>query len=159
MLVSLNLGVLLGGDILAHKVWDHLQRHDLAMAIIVVLHIVQWIVASALLLVQFSTIYYYAPDLKAKCWQWLTPGAMLGLLGWIGASLGLKAYLHFFNSYSVTYGSLGAVIVLLTWFYISGLMLLLGAEINSEIQAAVVERQLRLNGELLRGAETTVPDL
>ncbi|WP_263377948.1 YihY/virulence factor BrkB family protein [Granulicella paludicola] len=159
VLVSLNLGVLLGGDILARKVWDHMQRHDLAMAIVVLLHIVQWIVASALLLVQFSTIYYYAPDLKAKCWQWLTPGAMLGLLGWVGASLGLKAYLHFFNSYSVTYGSLGAVIVLLTWFYISGLMLLVGAEINSEIQAAVVERQLRLNGELLRGAETTVPDL
>ena len=49
------------------------------------------------------------------------------------ASLALRVYLHFFNNYTVTYGSLGAVIILLTWFYITGLMLLLGAEINSEI--------------------------
>jgi membrane protein len=159
VLVSLNLAVLLGGDVLAHSMWEHVRQAQAAMAMIVALHIVQWTVASALLLAQFSTIYYYAPDLKAKCWQWLTPGAMLGLLGWVGASLGLKVYLHLFPSYSITYGSLGAVIVLLTWFYITGLMLLVGAEINSEIQAAVVERQLRLNGELLRGAETTVPDL
>jgi len=53
------------------------------------------------------------------------------------ASLGFRAYLHFFNSFSITYGSLGAVIVLLTWFYITGLMILLGAEINSEIEKAV----------------------
>jgi len=51
-------------------------------------------------------------------------------------------YLHFFNNYSVTYGSLGAVIILLTWFYITGLMLLLGAEINSEIEAYAAEQRL-----------------
>ena len=58
------------------------------------------------------------------------------------ASLGLRVYLHFFNTYSITYGSLGAVIILLTWFYITGLMLLLGAEINSEIEAAAAEKRL-----------------
>ena len=51
-------------------------------------------------------------------------------------------YLNFYNSYSVTYGSLGAVIILLTWFYITGLMLLVGAEINSEIEAAAAERKV-----------------
>jgi membrane protein len=50
--------------------------------------------------------------------------------------------LHFFNSYSVTYGSLGAVIILLTWFYMTGLMLLAGAEINSEIEAAAAEQKV-----------------
>jgi membrane protein len=64
------------------------------------------------------------------------------MAGWLLASLGLRVYLHFFNNYSVTYGSLGAVIILLTWFYITGLMLLLGAEINSEIEAAAVEAAL-----------------
>jgi membrane protein len=56
--------------------------------------------------------------------------------------MGLRIYLHYFDNYSVTYGSLGAVIILLTWFYLTGLMLLLGAEINSEIAAAVAEKKL-----------------
>jgi membrane protein len=60
------------------------------------------------------------------------------------ASLALRLYLHFSNSYSLAYGSLGAVIILLTWFYITGLMLLVGAEINSEIEAAAAEKQLAL---------------
>jgi membrane protein len=59
------------------------------------------------------------------------------------ASLGLRAYLHFFNNYTVTYGSLGAVIILLTWFYITGLMLLLGAEINGQIEAGAAEQKLQ----------------
>jgi membrane protein len=52
-------------------------------------------------------------------------------------------YLHFFNNYTATYGSLGAVIILLTWFYITGLMLLLGAEINSQTEAAAAEKTLQ----------------
>jgi membrane protein len=64
------------------------------------------------------------------------------------ASLGFRVYLHFFNSYSVTYGSLGAVVVLLMWFYITGLTLLAGAELNSEIQAAVAEKRLKQTGTL-----------
>jgi membrane protein len=66
----------------------------------------------------------------------------VGIVGWVLASLLLRAYLHFFNFYSLTYGSLGAVIILLMWFYISGFMLLLGAEINSEIEAAAAEMKL-----------------
>jgi membrane protein len=58
------------------------------------------------------------------------------------ASLGLRVYLHFFDTYSITYGSLGAVIILLTWFYISGFMLLFGAEVNSEIEAATAQNRL-----------------
>lgn len=67
----------------------------------------------------------------------------MGIIGWLLASLGLRAYLHFFNNYTVTYGSLGAVIILLTWFYITGFMLLLGAEINRQIEAAAAERILQ----------------
>jgi membrane protein len=56
----------------------------------------------------------------------------------------LRVYVHFFNNYAVTYGGLGAVIILLTWFYLSGLMLLLGAEINSEIEAVAAAKRLAL---------------
>jgi membrane protein len=68
------------------------------------------------------------------------------MLGWLAASLGLRVYVHYFNNYSATYGSLGTVIILLTWFYLSGLMLLVGGEINSEIEAAVHEKKLAAAG-------------
>jgi membrane protein len=112
--------------------------------------VIAWTVATALLALAFSVIYYWAPDLKVRCWHWLTPGGAIGIVGWLLASLALRVYLHFFNSFSVTYGSLGAVIILLTWFYITGLMILLGAEVNSEIEAAEAER--RLGAELEPGA-------
>jgi len=147
VLVSLDLALLLGDGLLKAMLWtrlgEHMGRYALARASIVAVHALLWPATCALLLLQFSTIYYFAPDLQAKRWRWVTPGAALGLAGWVAASLGLKVYLHFFNSFSVTYGSLGAVIVLLTWFYITGLMILLGGEVNSEIQATVVERRLQ----------------
>jgi membrane protein len=146
VMVTANLGVLLGGDLIAKLAYVRIWHHALATATAIAVHLVQWIVASGLLLLQFSTIYYFAPDLKAKRWHWMTPGAAIGIFGWVVASLGLRVYLHFFDNFSLTYGSLGAVIILLTWFYITGLMLLLGAEINSEIQAAVIEKQLKAAG-------------
>jgi membrane protein len=141
LLITLNLAVLLGADFATHAVWGHVAQRWLAWSAVIAMRVVAWVFALLMLVVQFSVVYYYAPDLANKRWHWLTPGAAMGIVGWVAASLGLKVYLHYFNSYSLTYGSLGAVIVLLTWFYITGLMLLLGAEINSEIQAAVVERQ------------------
>ena len=87
-------------------------------------------------------IYYWAPDLKARCWHWLTPGGALGIVGWLLASLVLRIYLNFYNSFSVTYGSLGAVIILMTWFYITGLMLLVGAEVNGQIEAAAAQMRV-----------------
>lgn len=101
-----------------------------------------WILAAAFLALSFAAVYYWAPDLRKRQWHWITPGAMLGIVGWLLASLGFRMYLHFFDSYSVTYGSLGAVVVLLMWFYITGLMLLVGAEFNSELEAAAMEARL-----------------
>jgi membrane protein len=143
---TVDLAVLLGGDSIARFAYERIWHHDLASSTVLVIHLVQWTVASGLLLVQLSTIYYFAPDLKAKRWHWITPGAVIAIFGWIVSSLGLRVYLHFFNSFTIAYGSLGAVIVLLTWFYMTGLMLLLGAEINSEIQAAVMEKRLKTAG-------------
>ena len=146
VLVTVNLAVLLGGDLMARMAYVKIWHHALATSTAITIHLVQWTVASGFLLLQFSTIYYFAPDLKVKCWHWVTPGAVIGLFGWVVSSLGLRVYLHFFNSFTITYGSLGGVIVLLTWFYITGLMLLLGAEINSEIQAAVMEKKMKEAG-------------
>jgi membrane protein len=148
VMVTANLAVLLGGDLLARLMYVWIWHHRLAAGTAFLIHALQWTVASGLLLLQFSTIYYFGPDLKAKRWHWVTPGAVIGLLGWVASSLGLRIYLHYFDSFTITYGSLGAVIVLLTWFYMTGLMLLLGAEVNSEIQAAVAEKHLKESGVL-----------
>ncbi len=96
--------------------------------------IVGWALTLFLLSVVFALTYYWAPDVDEPKWQWLTPGALAGILVWIAASLGFRLYLHYFDSYSKTYGSMGAVMVLLLWFYVSGFALLFGAEINSAVE-------------------------
>jgi membrane protein len=121
-----------------------------AIAAAAAARLIAWFVATALLALTFAVIYYWAPDVKTRCWHWMTPGGAIGILGWLIASLGFRAYIHFFNSFSPTYGSLGAVIILLTWFYITGLMLLLGAEINSEIEAAAAETRISTSSAAVR---------
>ena len=96
-----------------------------------VIKIAQWPVAIALVLLGFALVYFFAPDVKEQKWHWITPGAIIGVALWLAASFALKIYLHFFDRYSATYGSLGAVIVLLLWFYVLGASLLFGAEVNS----------------------------
>jgi membrane protein len=83
-------------------------------------------------------VYYAAPNLKHRCWQWLSPGALFATVGWVAASGLLRVYFHFFTSYAKTYGSLGAVMVLMTWLYVTGTMLLLGAEVNMVMEVAAV---------------------
>ncbi len=136
------LASMLGGDLLAS--FAHYWVHDefLQLAAIFAARAAGWTTATALLALTFAVVYYWAPDLKTRCWHWLTPGAAIGILAWLLASLAFRVYLYFFNSFSVTYGSLGAVIILLMWFYITGLMLLAGAEVNSEIEAAAAERRV-----------------
>jgi membrane protein len=97
------------------------------------------VLALTFVVLAFALIYYYAPDVKERHWYWITPGSVIGVLLWALSSIALRAYLHFFDSYSKTYGSLGAVIILMLWFYITGLAFLVGGEINSTIEHAAAE--------------------
>jgi membrane protein len=105
-----------------------------------VIRIVAWTIAACILALSLAVLYYWAPAWEERHWRWLTPGTAVGVIGWLLASLGFRVYIHYFNNYTVTYGSLGAVIILLMWFYISGLMLLLGAEIDTVVDAAAEKR-------------------
>jgi membrane protein len=140
--ITLSLAALFAGDFVS--TWLHHNWHEAIISGTTVLlaRICGWILAAVFLAFSFAAVYYWAPDLRVRQWHWITPGAMLGILGWLLASLGFRMYLHFFDSYSVTYGSLGAVVILLMWFYITGLMLLLGAEFNSELEAAAMEAKV-----------------
>jgi membrane protein len=97
----------------------------------------EWPIALIFVLFSLTLVYYLAPDKRGR-WHWLTPGSVVGVLAWVAASLLLRAYLHFFNSYSRTYGSLGAVMILLLWLYLTGLAILVGGKINAEIELAEV---------------------
>jgi membrane protein len=79
----------------------------------IVIKIVQWPVAIALVLLGFALVYFFAPDINDQKWHWITPGAISGVTLWLAVSFALKIYLHFFDRYSATYGSLGTVILLL----------------------------------------------
>jgi membrane protein len=94
----------------------------------------QWPIALVFLFLSFDLVYCFAPNLPHRKWRWLTPGATVAVLLWLAVSFGLRVYLHFFNSYSRTYGSLGALIVLMLWLYLTGMAVLIGGEINSELE-------------------------
>jgi membrane protein len=143
IIVTLGLASMLLGDYFVRLAEQRVPEVLLRTAAIVALRLTSWTIATALLALTFAVLYYWAPDCKKRRWHWLTPGGAVGIAGWLLASFALRVYLHFFNNYSVTYGSLGAVIILLTWFYLTGLMLLIGAEINSQTEAAAVEIKLQ----------------
>ncbi|HEX8924879.1 MAG TPA: YihY/virulence factor BrkB family protein [Terriglobales bacterium] len=98
--------------------------------------IAQYPVSIFFLLLSYSLVYYYAPNVEHPQWHWVTPGASVGVVLWIAVSFALQLYLHFFDTYTATYGSIGAVMILLLWFYVSGLAMLVGGEINAAIERA-----------------------
>jgi membrane protein len=96
--------------------------------------IVQWPIAFLLVTTAVGLVYYFAPDAEQE-WVWITPGAVLATLLWVVTSLLFKIYVANFADYNA-YGAVGGVIVLMLWFYISGLAILVGAEMNAEIEHA-----------------------
>lgn len=130
------LAIVLYGGAIADFVGSHVGLSDVT---VMAWHIAQWPIALLFIVLSFAVLYYWGPDTDQQ-WQWITPGSVVGVLLWIGASLLFRVYLHFFNTYSKTYGSLGAAIVLLLWLYISGMAIMVGGEINSEIENAAAER-------------------
>jgi membrane protein len=115
------------------------QTLGLNAALLIAGRVLQWSLALGFVVLAFALIYYFAPDVEEQHWYWITPGSVVGVVLWTVASAALRGYLHFFNSYSKTYGSLGAVMILMLWFYITGLAFLIGGQINSTIEHAAAE--------------------
>ena len=135
-LMIVALVIVLYGGAIAQFVGSHT---GLSSVVVLAWKFAQWPVAVFFIVLAFALMYYWGPDADQR-WTWITPGSLFGVLLWIGASLGFRIYLHFFNSYSRTYGSLGAVIIMLYWLFITGLAILIGGEINSEIENAAARR-------------------
>ncbi len=117
------------GPIAAEFVARHLGMH----LIPIVIDVIRWPILLFTAILAVALLYYFTPNVRQQ-WRWLTPGSIFAVVGWIASSLLFAFYVNNFGSYNKTYGSIGAVIVLLTWMYLGGLVLLLGGQINAVIK-------------------------
>lgn len=135
LLIIACMVLLIFGPQLGHGLVDYF---GLGTAFDVAWLMLRWPVVLFLMMVAAALIYYFAPDVEQD-WRWITPGSVFAVLVGISVSFGFAYYVNSFGQYDRTYGSIGAVIVLLTWMYLSGLSLLVGGEINAEIEHAPAE--------------------
>lgn len=112
------------------------QRAGLAPAFVLAWQIVRWPLIFGFLLLAFDLLYHFAPNRPRVRWHWLRRGTLLAVALWLAASLGLRFYATNFANYSLAYGALGAVIVLLLWFYLASIAILAGAEVNARFEHA-----------------------
>lgn len=97
----------------------------------IILNIFSFIVVAVVLVTAFALIYSFAPNHTPFTWRWITPGAITAIVLWLIFSAGFRVYLHYFNSYSKTYGSVGAIMILLLWLYLTALVILIGGVVNA----------------------------
>src|SRR5688572_25427495 len=131
LFIVLAFALVIAGPTVAERLADRLY---LGAAFEWTWKIAQWPVVFALVSGALAVVYYFAPDAEQD-WVWLTPGSIAATAMWLVASLGFKYYLANFGGYE-SYGVVGGVMVLMLWFYITGLVILLGAEMNAEIEHA-----------------------
>jgi membrane protein len=130
LIIAALLILLFAGEISEHLTQYFSQNPFYASFWIVV----QMVIVLAFVLFAFAVIYYFAPNLYDQKWYWITPGSIVGVVLWLLVSLIFRIYLRYYDTYSTTYGSLGAVIVLILWLYLTGVAIMIGGKINAEIE-------------------------
>jgi len=130
------------------------NRYGLGPAFTSAWTVLQWLFVLVFVFLAFQLIYYFAPDLHEQQLRWLAPGAMIGVCLWLLVSFLFGSYLNFYNTYSVVYGSLGAVIILMLWFYLTGVTILIGGEINAILEQAAA----RAGDPEAKAAGEKIPD-
>ncbi len=128
--VLTSIGVLVSGE-LAVQIGNLLGVGDTALTI---WNLAKWPVIVLLVSLLFSILYYATPNVRQPGFRWVTPGGLLAVLLWILASAAFALYVANFSSYNETYGTLGGVIAFLVWLWITNIVVLLGAELNAEIE-------------------------
>jgi membrane protein len=148
LIISALLLILYGGEI-GEAIAVYFNQGSLFTSLWVLLQVP---VVLLFVLMVFAVIYYFAPNVYDQKWYWITPGSILGVALWLLVSVLFRVYLRHFDSYSVTYGSLGALIVLMLWFYLTGVAILIGGKINAEIEN--VAAHAGMPGAKLHGEKT-----
>ena len=124
------VSVFLGGGI-AEDLFGTIGLGDTAAAIWTY---ARWVVAIVAMMLLFAIVYAFAPDLERRRFQWISPGAVLGVLIWLAASAAFFFYVSHFGNYGATYGAFAGAVILLLWLFLSNLAFLLGAELNAELE-------------------------
>jgi membrane protein len=105
-----------------------------------ILQMIQWVSFILVLLLTFGVVYKYLPNQKdVKC-SWVSPGSLTAIVLWLLLTNGFRVYLNYFNNYDKTYGSLGAVMILMLWLYLTALVILIGGAINAILEEMENER-------------------
>lgn len=111
-----------------------LGRLGLGAAASTLISILRWPILIALVVVGLAAIYRYLPCRREPQWRWITPGSAFAALAWLVSSLLFSWYIANFGNYNATYGSLGAAIGMMTWMWISMIVVLVGAQLNAQIE-------------------------
>ncbi|MGY0004966.1 YihY/virulence factor BrkB family protein [Micromonospora sp. I033] len=130
LLAVVALGLIVSGPV-TDFVGDRLHAGGLTRTVWTV---AKWPLLALIAMTLLSLLFWIAPNVRQPRFRWLTPGGALALLAWVLASFGFGLYVANFGSYDVTYGSLGAVIAFLVWLYLSNCALMLGVQVNAELQ-------------------------
>lgn len=101
---------------------------------------IRWFVMLGLMAGALGMVYAFAPSRRPPHWHWLTPGAAIATLLWLVVSLAFSFYIGHFNNFNKIYGSAAAIMVLMMWFALSAFVVLIGAEVNAEIEATAMRR-------------------
>jgi membrane protein len=104
----------------------------------ILLLVVRWLLLFGVAIGGLAVLYRFAPSRRSAKWRWITPGSLIAAICWLLGSALFAVYVRNWGSYGETYGALGGVVVLLMWFYLSGYVVILGAEINSEMERQTV---------------------
>ncbi len=135
MLALVVVALVLSGP-LADAVGDAIGVSDAAVKLY---KLAKWPLLALVVLLMLAVLYYASPNVKLPGFKWVTPGSVLAVVVWVVASLGFTFYVSNFGSYERTYGALGGVITFLVWLWVTNIAVLLGAELNAEIER---EREL-----------------
>jgi len=130
LITTVAIAIVVTGPV-ARAVGDEI---GMGSAAVTAFNVIKWPVIVLVLLTIIGVLYYVAPNVRQPGFPWITPGGVLALVVWAAASAGLAFYAAKFGSYEKTYGTLGGVILFLVWLWVSNLALLLGAELNAELE-------------------------
>ena len=137
LVILLTVSLLIGGTVMIGLVGIFpaaLQFVGLESATKWLLLVLEWPLMIVVVMVGLAALYRYAPDRNPPRWRWVSPGTIAATLLWLLGSTAFSVYVSHFNSYDKTYGSLGGVVVLLTWLYLSAFAALLGAVVNAQCE-------------------------
>jgi membrane protein len=142
VVLALAMGVLLTAALMI-VVYGPILLHVLNVSsTLFVLKIAQWPAAAFLLILALLGLYRFAPNIRQQRLKWLLPGSVFAAVVWMVASILFKVYVRHFSHFGLLYGSLGTLIILMFWFYLSGIVILAGGEINAILEDAAARHKI-----------------